>query len=91
MGLFRLLTFILVVIVAWRMIKNYRAAVAKRDSNIEKAKISVREKMVKCEMCDIHLPKEDAVAGGNSGSDNGDHEYWFCSPEHKETFNRQGS
>ncbi len=50
MILFRLLTFLLVVIVAWRMIKNYRATVAKRENNIEKAKISVREKMVKCAM-----------------------------------------
>jgi uncharacterized protein len=87
MGLFRLLTFILVVIVAWRMIKNYRAAVAKRDNNSENPKISVREKMVKCEICDIHLPKEDAIAGDS----NSDDECWFCSPEHKESFKRQGS
>lgn len=88
MGLFRLLTFILVVIVVWRMIKNYRAAVAKRDNHTENQKISVREKMVKCEVCDIHLPKEDAIAGGASDSDDGN---WFCSPEHKESFKRQGS
>lgn len=90
MGLFRLLTFILVVIVAWRMIKNYRAAVAKRDNNSENPKISVREKMVKCEVCNIHLPKEDAIAGDASDS-NSDDGNWFCSPEHKESFKRQGS
>lgn len=90
MGLFRLLTFILVVIVAWRMIKNYQTKVAKRESNSEKAKISVREKMVKCEMCDIHLPKEDAIAGDNSGDD-GDSGIWFCTPEHKKSFKRQDS
>ncbi len=90
MGLFRLLTFILVAIVAWRMIKNYQSTVAKRDSNSEKAKISVREKMVKCEMCDIHLPKEDAIAGDNSDNVS-DSELWFCTPEHKESFKRQDS
>ncbi len=89
MGLIRLLIFILVAIVAWRMIKNYQTAVAKKDSNSGKPKISVREKMVKCEMCDIHLPKEDAIAGDNSGDDS-DSEFWFCTPEHKESFKRQG-
>jgi YHS domain-containing protein len=90
MGLFRLLTFILIAIVAWRMIKNYQRATAKKDSSSEKAKISVREKMVKCEICNIHLPKEEAIAGDING-DNNDSEYWFCSPEHKETFKLQDS
>lgn len=88
MGLFRLLTFILIAFVAWRMIKNYRSAVAKRDNNLEKAKIFVREKMVKCEVCDIHLPKEDAIAGDTSENDS-EVEYWFCTPEHKESFKQQ--
>ncbi len=84
MGLFRLLTFILVVIVAWSMIKNYRALVAKSENNSEKAQIPVREKMVKCEFCSIHIPKEEAIAGSDS-----DGEYWFCTPDHKASFNQR--
>ncbi|MDG2089572.1 MAG: PP0621 family protein [Gammaproteobacteria bacterium] len=86
MGLFRLLTFILVAFIAWRMIKNYQTKVSTRENESEKVKIPVREKMVKCEICDIHLPKEEAISFKDA-----DAEYWFCTPEHKETFNQQGS
>ena len=86
MGLFRLLTFILVVLVAWRMIKNYRATVAKRENNSDTAKIPVREKMVKCEVCDVHLPKEEAIIARD-----GDSDYWFCTPEHRDSFKQQDS
>lgn len=86
MGLFRLLTFILVVMVAWRMIKIYQAKTLKREQNSDKAKISVREKMVKCELCDVHLPSEEAIIVKN-----GDTDYYFCTPEHKDSFNQQNS
>lgn len=77
MGLFRLLAFALIVWVVWRMIKNYQAKVAKNAAASEKVKIPVREKMVKCEYCSIHLPQDEAIAGG---------EHWFCKPEHKQLF-----
>lgn len=86
MGLFRLLTFILVIIVAWRMIKNYQAKLSTKENSAENAKIPVREKMVKCEICDVHLPKEEAINLTIDGT-----EYWFCTPEHKDNFNQQGS
>ncbi|MGA1742211.1 MAG: PP0621 family protein [Pseudohongiellaceae bacterium] len=86
MGLFRLLTFILVVIVAWRMIKNYQKTVVKRDKKSEQSKIPVREKMVKCELCDVHLPQEDAIGLKDNGQ-----EYWFCSSAHRNSFKQQDS
>lgn len=86
MGLFRLLTFILVVLVAWRMIKNYQKTLAKKQKKSAQSKIPVREKMVKCELCDIHLPQEDALSIKEN-----DREYWFCSQEHKNSFKQQDS
>ena len=68
------------------MIKNYQAKVSKRKKNSEKTKISIRERMVKCEICEIHLPKEEAIEFKDA-----DAEYWFCTPEHKNTFNQQDS
>lgn len=59
------------------MIKNYQAKVARKNAESEKVKIPVREKMVKCEYCSIHLPQNEAIAGG---------EHWFCKPEHKQLF-----
>ncbi len=82
MGLFRLLTFILVVIIAWRMIKNYQISAGKRGKNLEKAKILDREKMVKCEYCSTHIPEEEAI---------NDEKYWFCTSEHRESFKQQNS
>ncbi len=82
MGLFRLLTFILVVLVAWRMIKNYQASLARRSSHAEPEKVLVREKIVKCELCDIHIPREEAIAGNRD-------EVWFCSQEHKNSFKQK--
>ena len=86
MGLFRLLTFILVIFVAWRMIRNYQAKISRSESNSAKDKILVREKMVKCEMCDVHLPADEAITVKN-----GDTKYCFCTPEHKDSFNQQNS
>ena len=86
MGLFRILTFILVVIVAWRMLKNYQKTLAKRKKKSEQSKIPVREKIIKCEWCDIHIPQDEAI----NFKDN-DKEYWFCSSEHKNLFIQQDS
>tara|TARA_R100001163_G_C5037988_1_gene176790 strand:- start:964 stop:1203 length:240 start_codon:yes stop_codon:yes gene_type:complete len=79
MGLFRLLTFILVVLVAWRMIKNYQAKV---KADRPQKKIPVREKIVKCEYCTTHIPEDEAIADG---------EIWFCKQEHKELFYQNNS
>lgn len=77
MGLFRLLTFILVVFIAWRMIKNYQAKLARSKQNRERAEIPVQEKMVKCAYCSTHIPEHEAIADGDQ---------WFCSQEHKDLF-----
>ncbi|MBN4075372.1 MAG: hypothetical protein COA71_03505 [SAR86 cluster bacterium] len=84
MGLFRLLTFILVAWIVWRMIKNYQVKLGRRTTKAEKEKIPVRQKIVKCEFCSIHIPQEEAIAGNDSN-------YWFCTPEHKSSFNQQDS
>lgn len=68
------------------MIKNYQVKTSSREQNSEKAKISVREKMVKCEICDVHIPSEEAIIVKD-----GDTEYCFCTPEHKDSFNQQNS
>lgn len=80
MGLFRLLTIALIALVVWHMIKNYKAKVARNAAKSDKVKIPVREKMVKCEYCSIHLPQDEAIAEG---------EHWFCKPEHKRLFKSQ--
>lgn len=74
MGLFRLITFILIVLVAWHMIKNYQAKV---KANKPKPKLSVRERVVKCEYCSTHIPEEQAIK---------DAELYFCGQEHKELY-----
>jgi uncharacterized protein len=74
MGLFRLLTFILIILIAWRMIKNYQA---KLKTDVPKPKITARERVVKCEYCATHIPEEDAI---NEDS------LYFCCQDHKERF-----
>ncbi len=75
MGLFRLITFVLIVLVAWRMIKNYQA---KLKADAPKPKITSRERIVKCEYCATHIPEEDAITEGS---------LYFCCQDHKERYN----
>ncbi len=74
MGLFRLITIILVALIIWRTVKNYQA---KKAAAKPKAKISVKEKMVKCEYCSVHIPEADAVTAGK---------LWFCNTQHRELY-----
>lgn len=74
MGLFRLITFILIVLVAWHMFKNYQAKVR---ANKPKPKLAVRERIVKCEYCSTHIPEEQAIKDGD---------HHFCGQEHKDLY-----
>ena len=75
MGLIRLLVFVLAAWVAWKMFQNYKTKQARLRHEREKA--LSRERMVKCEYCQVHLPESSAVAH---------EEYWFCSSQHKARF-----
>jgi len=77
MGLVRLVVFILVMLVIWRMIKNYQA---KKSVNKASPKALAKEKMVMCEYCSVHLPQAEALEESNK---------WFCNQQHKALYLQQ--
>ncbi len=71
MGFMRFIFLLLIILVVWRMIKNYQAASAARDSAPKQLD---RQKMVQCRYCSVHLPQAQALQADND---------WFCNEAHK--------
>jgi len=70
MGLIRLLLFLMVAWLAWRLYRSWRAKLAAPRPAAPLA----REPMVKCALCGVHLPAGQALQ----------HEQeHFCSPDHR--------
>lgn len=75
MNLFRLIAFAVLVWIAWFMLKNYLAK--QRNAGDAKAGKRIPGKIVKCPVCEVHLPEADAVREG---------EEWFCSKAHRQAW-----
>lgn len=72
MGLFRLLTYIVIIWLIWSIIK--------RTFSTEKPQPRQRQisrKMVRCSYCQVHLPEQDAIRQDDD---------WFCSQAHRQAF-----
>jgi len=69
-ALSRLLFFILVIVVVYRLLKSYR----KQLSNDEEIAPQEAEDMVRCIHCGVHLPKRESILTGNE---------YYCSEAHR--------
>lgn len=70
----KFLVLLLVLVVAYMVWRNGRIA-ARGDAPRPPAPPALPQEMVACEVCGLHLPEADAVAGQD-----GRH---FCSQEHR--------
>jgi len=77
MGIFRLLTILLV---AWLVYALYKRYLKARSQNQSAKKIKNSEKVVKCEHCKTHVPEHEAII---------DKGRYYCSEEHKRISNDQ--
>lgn len=78
MGLIRFLFFIVVVGVAWFMVKNYlRKQEVRARRRATEAQIAAGKdgRIVRCKHCDLHLPESQALREGDD---------WFCSQAHRQ-------
>ena len=66
----RLLFFIVVMVVVYRLLKSYR----KQLSSEEEIAPSEAEDMVRCVHCGVHLPKREGIMAGNE---------YYCSEAHR--------
>ncbi|MEX2367511.1 MAG: PP0621 family protein [Pseudohongiellaceae bacterium] len=78
MGLIRILIFIMVIWLIWRMIRNYQ--VKQQQAREASGKLD-QKKMVRCEFCNVHLPQSDAVS---------EKDLWFCNQSHKSKYLDKG-
>jgi len=69
-ALSRLLFFIVVIVVVYRLLKSYR----KQLSDEENIVLPEAEDMVRCVHCGVHLPKRESIFSGNE---------YYCSEAHR--------
>ncbi len=77
MGIFRLLTILLI---AWLVYALYKRYIKKKSKNLQPRKNRKPEKIVKCEHCATHIPEHEAIV---------DKGRYYCSEEHKRISNQQ--
>lgn len=74
MGLIRLIILALVIWMFWRLVKNFQAKQAGKNSGKQHIENS---NMVLCRYCSVHVPEKEAIH----------HEQlWFCSENHRDKF-----
>jgi uncharacterized protein len=73
MGLVRLIIFIAIGWLLFRLIKNWQRRLADKNKPTGE-KIDT---MVKCATCGVHLPRQNAIK---------DEQLFFCCEEHKNTY-----
>ncbi|HEY0962691.1 MAG TPA: PP0621 family protein [Pseudomonadales bacterium] len=76
MGLVRFIILLLVLGVAWFVVKNYLRKQALRGST-RNGKPQIAGKIVRCKQCNVHLPETEAIREG---------EEWFCTQEHRQAW-----
>lgn len=74
MGLIRFIFLLLVIGVAWFVVKNY---LRKQELRATKDTPRIAARIVRCKHCDLHLPEQDAVRDGDD---------WFCTPAHQQAW-----
>ena len=79
MGLIRFLFFVVIAGVLWFMVKNY---MRKQMLNQEARERREKERLptgriVRCKVCEVHLPEQDALREGDD---------WFCSQDHRQAW-----
>ncbi|PTS85347.1 hypothetical protein DBR00_06055 [Pseudomonas sp. HMWF032] len=73
MGLFRLLIWIAIIAAAVWLWRRFNRPKSTRPTPSPSP--SQAAPMVRCQHCDVHVPREHALASG---------EHWFCSQAHLE-------
>ncbi len=76
MGLFRLLVVLALIWLAYSIYKRIQSS---RGSSVEDHKEALSQKMVTCEVCDIHIPLNEAIEENN---------HYFCSTEHLDIYHQ---
>lgn len=79
MGLIRFLFFLLIIGVLWFMAKNYlrkQALNQQARERREKERLPTG-RIVRCKVCEVHLPEQDALREGDD---------WFCSQDHRQAW-----
>lgn len=76
MGIFRLLTILLI---AWLCYALYKRYIKNKSSKRPMKKGKNPEKVVKCEHCAMHIPEHEAIL---------DKGRYYCSEEHKRISNK---
>lgn len=79
MGLIRFIFVLLVLGVAWFVVKNYlrRKAMHAQRVRARNEPPQIAGRIVRCKHCDIHLPESEAVRDGDD---------WFCSQAHRQAW-----
>jgi hypothetical protein len=83
MGLIRFVFFLLIAGTVWFMVKNYLRKTSLREQQLRgRRKAGNSEQLaggriVRCTVCDVHLPEQDALRAGDT---------WFCSQAHKQAW-----
>ncbi|GMR08102.1 MAG: hypothetical protein BMS9Abin26_1107 [Gammaproteobacteria bacterium] len=70
MNLIRLIVVFLVVWIIIRMLRNYLA-----KKTVAKQPPAQIDTMVKCKVCDLHIPEQEAIRCGDD---------YYCCQEHKQ-------
>jgi YHS domain-containing protein len=78
-GLFRIILFAFIAYIIYKFLRLYQSLSRKSKNNPAPKQISGL--MVKDEICNTYLPKEDAIKEIREGK-----EYYFCSQECRQKF-----
>jgi len=73
-SLLRLVILVLLVWLAWRVIRRWLDGAAPRASTPRQPSPDKVARMVRCRYCDLHLPESEAVHDGRD---------WYCSEAHR--------
>jgi len=80
-GLFRLIIYAILAFFVQKVFRFFLATGKKTISNTERPSKKISGVMVKDEICQTYLPKEDAIRELKGGK-----EYFFCSKECQKKF-----
>jgi uncharacterized protein len=87
MSLIRLIFLLLLIWIVWFLIKNYLVKLQREMRNssstpgqagsTKSASAKLPQKIVKCRVCEVHLPEDAALEFEDD---------WFCGREHQQTW-----
>jgi uncharacterized protein len=76
MGLFRLIILFALIWLAYSIYKRYQASSSNHSNDHSDV---ATQKMVMCEVCDVHIPLNEAIEENN---------HYFCSQEHVDIYHQ---